>query len=61
VLAKTITTYTFRVDATTAERIAALQASGGALQLLLRAPGDARAAGTAGASFTAESQRILRP
>jgi pilus assembly protein CpaB len=61
VLAKTITTYTFRVDAATAERIAALQASGGALQLLLRAPGDARAAGTAGASFTAESQRISRP
>ena len=61
VLAKTITVYTLRVDATTAERIAALQASGGALQLLLRAPGDARPAGTAGASFTAESQRILRP
>jgi pilus assembly protein CpaB len=61
VLAKTITTYTFRVDAATAERIAALQASGGALQLRLRAPGDARAAGTAGASFTAESQRIIRP
>ena len=30
VLAKTITVYTLRVDATTAERIAALQASGGA-------------------------------
>ena len=61
VLAKTLTVYTLRVDATTAERIAALQASGGALQLLLRAPGDARPAGTAGASFTSESQRILRP
>jgi Flp pilus assembly protein CpaB len=61
VLAKTITVYTLRVDATTAERIAALQASGGALQLLLRAPGDTRPAGTAGASFTAEAQRILRP
>ena len=61
VLAKTITTYTFRVDAATAERIAALQASGGSLQLLLRAPGDARAAGTAGASFTTETQRIIRP
>jgi Flp pilus assembly protein CpaB len=61
VLLKGITTYTFRVDAATAERIAALQASGGTLQLLLRAPGDARAAGTAGASFTAESQRIIRP
>jgi Flp pilus assembly protein CpaB len=61
VLAKTITVYTLRVDATTAERLAALQASQGNLQLLLRAPGDARPAGTAGASFTAESQRILRP
>jgi len=61
VLAKTLTVYTLRVDATTAERIAALQASGGTLQLLLRAPGDARPAGTAGASFTSESQRILRP
>lgn len=61
VLAKTLTVYTLRVDATTAERIAALQASGGSLQLLLRAPGDARPAGTAGASFTTETQRILRP
>jgi pilus assembly protein CpaB len=61
VLAKTLTVYTLRVDATTAERIAALQASGGTLQLLLRAPGDARPAGTAGASFTNETQRILRP
>jgi Flp pilus assembly protein CpaB len=61
VLAKTITVYTLRVDATTAERIAALQGSGGVLQLLLRAPGDARPAGTAGASFTNEAQRILRP
>jgi len=61
VLARTITVYTLRVDAATAERIAALQASGGNLQLLLRAPGDARPAGTAGASFTSESQRILRP
>ncbi len=61
VLAKTITVYTLRVDVTTAERIAALQASGGTLQLLLRAPGDARPAGTSGASFTNETQRILRP
>ena len=61
VLAKTVTVYTLRVDVATAERIAALQASGGILHLLLRAPGDARPAGTAGASFTAESQRILRP
>jgi Flp pilus assembly protein CpaB len=61
VLAKTITVYTLRVDVTTAERIAALLASNGNLQLLLRAPGDTRPAGTAGASFTNEAQRILRP
>ena len=61
VLAKTLTVYTFRVDVTTAERIAALLASGGNLQLLLRAPGDARPAGTGGASFTTEAQRLLRP
>lgn len=61
VLAKSITVYTLRVDVTIAERIAALQASGGGLHLLLRAPGDSRPAGTAGASFTAEAQRILRP
>jgi hypothetical protein len=61
VLAKTITVYTLRVDVTTAERIAALQASGGNLALLLRAPGDARSAGTGGASFSNEAQRIQRP
>jgi pilus assembly protein CpaB len=61
VLLKTLTVYTLRVDVTTAERIAALQASAGQLQLLLRAPGDARPAGTSGASFTTEAQRILRP
>jgi pilus assembly protein CpaB len=61
VLAKTITVYTLRVDTTTAERIAALQASAGTLQLLLRAPGDTRPAGTSGASFNTESQRIQRP
>lgn len=61
VLLKTLTVYTLRVDATTAERIAALLASAGTLQLLLRAPGDTRSAGTSGASFTTEAQRILRP
>ena len=61
VLAKTITVYTLRVDAATAERIAALQASSGVISLVLRAPGDTRPAGTAGASFNAEAQRILRP
>jgi pilus assembly protein CpaB len=61
VLAKTLTVYTLRVDVTTAERIAALLGSSGSLQLLLRAPGDARPAGTSGASFRNEAQLILKP
>ena len=43
-LAKTITVYTLRVEASTAERIAALQASSGVISLVLRAPGDTRPA-----------------
>jgi pilus assembly protein CpaB len=61
VLAKTNTVYTLRVDVNTAERIAALVAGGGALNLLLRAPGDARPTGSVGSSFTREAQSILRP
>jgi pilus assembly protein CpaB len=61
VLARSISVYTLRVDVDTAERIAALQAGGGALNLLLRAPGDARPAGSAGSSYVREAQRILRP
>lgn len=51
ILARTGAVYTIRVDATLAERIAYIQASGGTLQFLLRAPGDDRAAGTTGATF----------
>jgi Flp pilus assembly protein CpaB len=51
VLAKSATVYTIRTDATTAERIAYLQASGGSLQLLLRAGDDRRSAGTRGVTF----------
>jgi pilus assembly protein CpaB len=61
VLAKSATIYTLRVDVETAERIAALQAGAGTLNLLLRAPGDARPSGSTGSSFTREAQRILRP
>lgn len=51
ILARNLAVYVIRTDAATAERIAYLQASGGTLQLLLRAPKDERATGTVGASF----------
>jgi Flp pilus assembly protein CpaB len=52
ILARAANIYTIRTDATTAERIAYLQASGGQLAFLLRAPKDERAAGTTGTTFT---------
>jgi Flp pilus assembly protein CpaB len=51
ILARTAAVYTIRTDATTAERIAYIQAAGGSLQLLLRGPKDDRATGTTGATF----------
>lgn len=51
VLARNLTVYTIRTDATTAERIAYIVAKGGTLQMLLRAPKDDRASGTTGATF----------
>jgi len=51
ILSRTETIYTIRVDAALAERLAYAQAAGGTLQLLLRAPGDDRAAATTGATF----------
>ncbi len=50
-LARLTSVYTIRVDAITAERIAYLQASGGTLSLLLRAPKDERATGSQGTTF----------
>jgi Flp pilus assembly protein CpaB len=61
VLAHTITVYTVRLDVDAAERLAALQAGGAAVELLLRGPGDDRSSGSGGASFTRETQRLLRP
>ncbi|HEY6958207.1 MAG TPA: Flp pilus assembly protein CpaB [Candidatus Limnocylindria bacterium] len=52
ILARTASIYTIRTDAATAERIAYLQASGGQLAFLLRAPKDERASGTTGTTFT---------
>jgi Flp pilus assembly protein CpaB len=51
VIARTLSVYTIRTDAATAERLAYLTASGAEIQLLLRAPTDDRAARTEGATF----------
>jgi Flp pilus assembly protein CpaB len=51
ILARAASTYTIRVDATLAERLAYIQAAGGQLLFLLRAPGDDRASTTQGATF----------
>ncbi len=51
VIARTLAVYTIRTDATTAERLAYLQAAGAQIQMLLRAPADDRAARTEGATF----------
>lgn len=51
ILARTLNVYTIRTDAQTAERIAYLGASGGALQLLLRSGQDQRTAATTGVTF----------
>jgi Flp pilus assembly protein CpaB len=53
ILARAGATYTIRVDAVLAERLAYIQAAGGTLQFLLRAPGDDRAVTTTGATFGA--------
>ena len=52
ILMRTLSVYVIRTDAATAERIGYIQASGGTMQLLLRAPKDDRATGTVGASFS---------
>ena len=51
ILARQLSVYTIRADAITAERIAYLQASGGTLSFLLRAPKDERASGSQGTTF----------
>lgn len=51
ILARNLAVYTIRADAITAERLAYLGASGGQLQMVLRAPKDERASGTVGTTF----------
>ena len=51
ILARIGAVYTIRVDANTSERLAYLQASGGQLMMVLRAPKDERATGSTGTTF----------
>jgi Flp pilus assembly protein CpaB len=51
ILARNLSVYTIRTDAITAERLAYLSASGGSLQMLLRAPKDERGTGSVGTTF----------
>jgi pilus assembly protein CpaB len=51
ILARLASTYTIRIEALTAERLAYLQSSGGVVSFLLRAPKDERSSGSTGASF----------
>ncbi|MGH2378805.1 MAG: Flp pilus assembly protein CpaB [Candidatus Limnocylindria bacterium] len=51
ILSRDAAVYTIRVDTVLAERLAYIQAAGGTLQMLLRAPEDDRAATTIGATF----------
>ena len=53
-------TYTFRVEAAQAERIAAIHAAGGTIHLLLRAATDTRAPRASGAIYSSEAGRIIR-
>jgi Flp pilus assembly protein CpaB len=61
VLARNAAVYTIRVDAPLAERLAYIQAAGGTLQFLLRAPTDDRAANTTGATFSTVYQQFKFP
>lgn len=51
ILARNASVYTIRVDAALAERLAYIQAAGGVLEFLLRAPTDDRSVSTSGATF----------
>ncbi len=61
ILARTAAVYTIRVDAALAERLAYIQAAGGSLQFILRAPTDDRAANTTGATFATVYQTFKFP
>jgi Flp pilus assembly protein CpaB len=54
------TIYTFRVEAAQAERIAAMQAAGATMHLLLRSGDDTRTPRASGAIYSSDAGRILR-
>lgn len=60
ILARTLTIYTIRIEAAQAERIAALQAAGSTVQLLLRARTDDRDARASGARYSQEALQLIR-
>ena len=61
IIARTLAVYTIRTDATTAERLAYMQASGAQIQFLLRSPSDDRVARTEGATFAPVYRTFLFP
>ena len=61
VIARTLSVYTIRTDAQTAEQIAYLNSAGGAMSLLLRAGQDQRQASTTGVTFAAAFRTFSFP
>ena len=60
VLAKTLTTYSIRIEAGQAERIAAITSAGATIHLLLRAREDTRSTTATGALYSVESSNLIR-
>ena len=61
VIARTLSVYTIRTDAQTAEQIGYLGAAGGTMSFLLRAGQDQRQASTAGVTFAAAFRKFSFP
>ena len=61
VIARTLSVYTIRTDAQTAEQIAYLGAAGGTMSFLLRAGQDQRQASTTGVTFAAAFRKFSFP
>ena len=61
IIARTLSVYTIRTDAQTAEQIAYLSAAGGTMNFLLRAGQDQRQAATSGVTFGAAFRRFSFP
>lgn len=61
IIARTLSVYTIRTDAQTAEQIAYLNAAGGTMSFLLRAGQDQRQASTTGVTFGAAFRKFTFP